>query len=115
MSPVDSLQSPNWSEPMSAIRPEREPTFKIAEFTCVALILWAAIILAIANMDSVNGAQNSSSKETAAVLRGHEPIEIIGTLVAMTRSRWENIGYSFHVLLFKVDGVLSGKESGKFV
>ena len=49
------------------------------------------------------------------VPKGKEPADILATVVAMTRESWENVGYSFHVVLLKVDRVLGQEKIGEYV
>jgi hypothetical protein len=59
--------------------------------------------------------QTGSTDENAPVLKGKEPVQIIGTVVAMTREPWMGLHWSIHILLVQVDNVLDGEKTEPYV
>jgi hypothetical protein len=88
---------------------------KFARKMYFVFVLWICGALCVANQNLAGAGQDATAKDSASVSRGSEPIQMIGTVVAMSQHRWENVGYSFHVLLFRIDKILGGKESARFV
>ena len=59
--------------------------------------------------------QATSADAKAPASHMQEPIDFIGTVVAMSRNPWENMGYSTHVLLVRIDDLITGEESARYV
>jgi hypothetical protein len=81
--------------------------------TGVSLCL--SVFLAHAFQNPIRANQSASTDATVPVLKGAEPVGIIGTVVAMTHDLWMGAGWSVHILLVRVDSVLDGKKTEHYV
>jgi hypothetical protein len=59
--------------------------------------------------------QTASTDGNVPILKAKEPVEIIGTVIAMTRDPWMGADWSLHILLLRVDRVLDGKRTERYV
>lgn len=59
--------------------------------------------------------QGTTAEAKAPASHMQEPIEIIGTVVAMSRNPWTGMYYSFDILLVRVNKLFSGEEPAGYV
>jgi len=96
------------------MRPNRK------RFSVFWSILGATVALCICvGLDAVlqlpiRASQGSSTAENAPVPKGKEAVDVVATVVAMSRDPWENTGYPFEILLLRVDKVLGDKKIGPY-
>src|SRR5579871_5040200 len=83
--------------------------------TATGVSLCLGVSLAFAYQNPIRANQSSSSDATVPVLKGADPVAIIGTVVAMTHEPWWGAGRKLHILLIRVDRVLDGKKTENFV
>jgi hypothetical protein len=62
-----------------------------------------------------NAAQTTRQDETAPVTKGSESVTIVGTVVAMTREAWQGADWSVQIVIMRVDSVLDGKKTGRYI
>lgn len=77
--------------------------------------LFASTSLVVPLRSSTHATQDAGERERAPVPRGKEPNDVVATVVAMSRDPWENVGYPFEILLFRVDKVLGEAKIERYV
>ena len=78
--------------------------------------LGVGLLLFFVTLDKpLHANQTGSTDENGPVLKGKEPVQIIGTVVAVTREPWMGSHWSIHILLIRVDNVLDGKKTEPYV
>ena len=92
---------------------------RTSEFRLIAALavaMWLCTCPRIAARERPSFAtQIPEANKKAPVPKGKEPVDIIATVVAMTRQPWENVGYSFHVVLLRVERVLGQEKLREYV
>jgi hypothetical protein len=99
---------------MSLSRPKRKGWPPIASMAGV-VSLSVGMFLAAAFQSPIRANQDASTDQRAPVLKGKEPVEITGTVVAMSREPWMFPYFSFHILLLRVEKVLSRGKTERYV
>jgi len=94
---------------------QRRKGLRLLVRAAVVLGLCVAVFLPATSRPPIRANQDTDAAQKAAVPKGSEPVDIIATVVAMSRGPWENVGWSFYLLLFRVDKVVSGKETAHYV
>lgn len=84
-----------------------------ATLRITALCLGA--LIAFAHNGSISANQSSGDRLAAPILKGKEPAQVVGVVLAMSRGPTRIPYYSAEILLLRVDKVLSGKDPGHYV
>jgi hypothetical protein len=77
--------------------------------------LCTGVILVFALQLPLRATQSTGADENASVTKGKEPVDVIVTVVAMSRDPWQNVGYPFEILLLRVDRVLGETKVGPYI
>ena len=99
---------------MSSDRQKQKIFRPFAGLVAVVALCVSVFILG-AFQTPIQARQDAGTAQRAAVPKGVEPIEIIATVVAMSRGPCANVGWSFYLLLFRVDKVVGGNEIAQYV
>jgi len=99
---------------MSSIGQQRK-TLQLHWSMATAVSLCLTVFLALTFQNPIRANQTANTDANAPVLKGEEPVAIIGTVVAMTRDLWMGAGWSVHILLIRVDSVPDGKKTDRYV
>lgn len=68
------------------------------------LLPWCFVVPQFSQQTPVRPAQDAEASSRVAVPRGTEPVDVIVTVVAMSKEPWLNITeYSYEILLLRVD------------
>ncbi len=92
------------------------PRFSLYCFLIVAVGIFNPLAVRPNLQSSGNSVQQSDPKRQGAILKAREPLEIVGTVVAMTQETVDvaNEGYA-HILLLKIESIQTGKDPGRYV
>jgi hypothetical protein len=94
---------------------QKRKNLPLVSRTATLVYLCVSVFLAPAFQNPIRANQSASTDATGPVLKGAEPVGIIGNVVAMTRDLWMGAGWSVHILLIRVDSVLDGKKTERYV
>ena len=85
-------------------------------FAGAAPVLVICVVLILGSFQTpIRAYQDTGDTQKAAVPKGSEPVDIAATVVAMSRGPWSGVGYSFYLLILRIDKVITGQEPARYV